>query len=128
MKREHYKNLRYCEKIKESECFIEADGLQKKIRKYNASRADSVDADVKMREIECFWKEGWDYNHTHHIYLEPKVTRPQFYLPHPTHPPHPKLQHYYELLEQYLARLKVDNEDETNFKIDRIGFSAEEPR
>jgi hypothetical protein len=56
--------------VREAECFIEADGLQKKIRKFNAGKNEgSVDAEMKMREIECFWKEGWDYNHTHHIYL-----------------------------------------------------------
>jgi hypothetical protein len=95
--------------VRESECFIEADGLQKKIRKFNAGKASgSIDAEMKMREIECFWKEGWKYNHTHHIYLEPKVTHPQFYLP-TSRETHPKLERYYELLHQYLVRLRVDN-------------------
>lgn len=53
MKRDPYKNLRYCQKIKEKECFIEADGLQKKVRKFDAMKVveagNAIDADTKMR-------------------------------------------------------------------------------
>ena len=103
--------MRYAERIKESECFIEADGLQKKIRKFNAGKIEgNVDADVKMREIECFWKEGWEYNHTHHIYLEPKTTRPQFYKKSQSLSRIPeRLEKYYELLEQFVRKLKIEN-------------------
>ena len=60
MKKDHYKNLRYCEKIKEIGCFIEADTLMKKYRKMNANEQEGpINAEMKMREIDCHWKEGY---------------------------------------------------------------------
>ena len=78
----------------------------KKIRNMNSHEEHSnIDAEVKMREIMCFWKEGWEYDHAHHIFIEPRITRPLFFTKH-NNQVHPKLQHYYHILFQFISKLK----------------------
>lgn len=42
----------------------------KKYRKMNANEQQGpINAEMKMREIDCCWKEGEEYDRTHHIYI-----------------------------------------------------------
>lgn len=37
-----------------------------------------------------------------------------------------RLEKYYELLEQFVKKLRIENEDETNFKIEEIEYPPKE--
>lgn len=39
-----------------------------------------------------------------------------------------RLEKYYELLEQFVRKLRIENEDETNFKIEEIEYPPREDK
>jgi hypothetical protein len=78
-----------------------------------------------MREIECFWKEGWEYNRTHHTYVEPRVTIPQVWLQRGSEAA-VELQRYYDTMEKFISKLKTEHEDETNYRIHLDYYPTEE--
>lgn len=58
--------------------------------------------------------------------MEPKVTRPIFYLKNEhASETNDHLRAYYASLRQFVSRMKIDNEDETNYKIDVVEFALE---
>ncbi len=72
-----------------------------------------LDVEAQYRQILCFWKEDWDYEHCHNFILNPRVTHPTVVL-------RAKDEHchdFYELISKFIKRLRTDNEDETNLKI-----------
>lgn len=77
---------------------MEVDTLMKKYRKMNANQQQGpINAEMKMREIDCCWKEGQEYDRTHHIYVEPKTTIPHFFTEPPADAP-PQLERYYTFM------------------------------
>ena len=74
-----------------------------------------IDAEMKMREIDCFWKEGWEYDHTHHTYIEPKVTKAHFFLGKGAG--EESVNRLYDVMGQFATKLKVEQGDETGMRI-----------
>lgn len=103
--------MRSCEKIRQHECFIEVDGLAKKIRKMDNPADKVIDAEAKMREIQFFYKEGWEYDHVHSTYLATKIVRPTFYLRNAKSVEFIGLERYYELMQSFINKFRIEHED-----------------
>ena len=59
-----------------------------------------------MRSIDCVWKEGEEYDRTHHTYIEPKVTRPTVFIE-PSAEASPQTERYYDILDKFVRKLKI---------------------
>jgi phosphoribosylformylglycinamidine (FGAM) synthase-like enzyme len=89
---------------------------EKKIRKSRRAIPAVVDADTEMQDIICSWKNKWKMDLTKPILNCVTSVYPRV-LVDPSRQDSDHLAAFYSLLTRFLARLRAEHEDETNFKL-----------
>jgi hypothetical protein len=114
--RNHAEEIRACERIKFDQALYILTMYEKKIRKSRKSMPGVVDADTEMQDIICSWKNKWKMDLTKPILNCVTSVYPRV-LVDPSRQDHEQLANYYSLTNRFLARLRTEHEDETNFKL-----------
>ena len=74
---------------------------------------------MSMREINCFWKEKWHYEHFHPTIINPVSISPLVLLDEVKKNHDGKdLNAYNSMVRQLVSRLAVESDDENSYRIE----------
>lgn len=115
-------NLRGCERIKKTQVYWHVESLAKKVRKYKPDLLNPntvINANAEQREIDVFYKIGWEYEHAHSN-MTCDITEPIFMQP--SHSQIDQLQDYYQRVSSLITRFRTEHEDDTICRVNVLPY------